>query len=194
MVNRIYSLLIPLALQTSLVYALNSFNTIQSCSLFFSLFTFHLLSFSDKNGLKPAFFLHSLSVVLNLLWNFNETYYIHGKPITGLFVASYLSLFLSLSAGLYSFEFRKRRNDYLGYGLSAFLTSVLDGLFMIVFFIPIYSMNRVLEIFFKEVGWKTFYTTLLLLTFYWIRKKLSKGEEIQFQEMKKRKASKTSSI
>ena len=88
--------LIPFLIQTSLVYLINSFNTIPWCALVFSMMALHILYVAGNKQLKVALGIHTLSVLFNMLINMHQVYYIHGKPITGLFMASYLSIFFSV--------------------------------------------------------------------------------------------------
>jgi hypothetical protein len=163
--------LLPLVIQTALIYLLNSFNTIQWCALVFALFTLHILYLAEKQSLKTALSVHALSVLINLMVNMHQIYYIYGKPISGLFVASYLGVFASVAVGLYCFNKSRR------YLLAGIITSVVDGLAMMLFFVNVYAVDRVLQIFAKEVSFKAFYVALILATIYGVKSVVLKGHE-----------------
>jgi hypothetical protein len=168
--SRLSYFLLPLVIQTTLVHLLNSFNTIQWCALVFSIFTLHMLYVAEKKSLKTALGVHALSLFINLMINMHKLYFIHGKPISGLFVASYLSVFVSISVGL--FFFTKYRPHYL---LSAIITSIVDGLAMMLFFVHVYAPTQVLQIFIKEVSFKAGYSALILATIYGVRASMMKA-------------------
>ena len=171
--SRLSYFILPLVIQTTLVYLLNSFNTIQWCALVFSVFTLHILYVAERKSFKTALLVHALSVGLNLMINMHKIYFIHGKPISGLFVASYLSVFVAIAVGL--FFFTKYRSRYL---LAAIITSIVDGLAMMLFFTHVYAPERILQIFIEEVSFKAFYVALILATVYGVRVSMIKACEV----------------
>lgn len=161
---------LPFLVQSLLIYGLNHIHTIHWCALFFSLFTLHILYIAEKTTIKNTFGIHSCSILINMMISINDIYYIQGQLIQGLYVASYLSVFLSLSLGLFFFSKIKKELAFPGrYFLSCLFASFVDGLGMMLFFIPIYTMERVLQIFAKEVSYKAFYTILILATVYGVQ-------------------------
>jgi hypothetical protein len=162
-------------IQILLVYGINSFHSIYWCALFFSFLTLHTLYVADKATIKTAFCITSVSILINLGMSINNIYYIQGQPIKALYLASYLSMFVSLSLGLVFFAKMKTRLSIPGrYFSTSFLVSFIDGLGMMLFFIPIYKIERVFQIFAKEVSYKVFFAAIVLGAIYMVRGSITK--------------------
>lgn len=176
--HRLSQFFLPLLTQAVLLYGLNSFNTIQWCALVFSLFTLHMFYVADKTSIKNALYIHAFAILMNLLVNMNKLYYIFGQPISGVYIASYLSVFTSIALGLFFFMKMKNESAPVRFFKASMFVSLIDALMMMLFFIHIYSLDRVLQIFMKEVGFKAFYVGLILATIYGVRAAMGKMQGI----------------
>jgi len=182
MEHRFSYIVLPLVTHSALIYGLNNVHSIHWCALFFSIFTLHILYIAEKTSLKTALYIHSTSILINLLTNMNALYYIQGQPIQKLYIASYFSGLLSISLGLFVFTKTKEKHSNMSrYLFSSMLISFADGISMMLFFIPIYSIERVLHIFMKEVSYKTLYTALILTALYGVRFCLAKMRPSKMQ-------------
>lgn len=176
--NRLSHFLVPLLVQTGLVYSLNCVNAIQWCALIFSLFTLHILYIANKTSIKNALYIHTFAILINLLMNMNKIFYIFGKPISGLFIVSYLSVFSSIALGLFFFTKTKNESVLVRFFIASMFVSLIDALGMMLFFIHVYSLDRVLQIFMKEVGFKAFYVGLILATIYGVRAGMERMQRV----------------
>ena len=147
-------------LHGALTYGLNTFNKIGQCAFVFVLIGLLTNLIAYKWGNKKALSIAFLSTLLCFIASANKTYFIQGQPVSGLFLASYLSLFTSCAGGVIFFSyFVKQRTEspFVLSLLSVVLSAMIDGFMMAIFFINIYPLMRVMAIFAKEVGFKALY-------------------------------------
>ena len=155
-------------LQTILLLLINSISGIKWCALFFTLALSHSVYWSRSSDFKKAFIGNLLSCLFALAIFWNKVYLIRGNPVHGLCIASYLSIFLSFSLTL------GLVHRFHSIVLPVLAAIIFDAALMGIFFIPLFSMERIISIFFQEVLWKSFYFGLILSSIYGIRYLLEK--------------------
>lgn len=146
------------ALSIIFTFLLNFYTKISECSLMFTFLACTLNGISLLYGTKRALktIILSVSISFALLWNLK--YYIYGELINGLVFASLLSVIVSSYIGLNLFSRLKLKyNFYVSNFISLLLYAVVDGIVMSLFFINIFSVNRVFSIFSYEVAYKCVY-------------------------------------
>lgn len=157
-----------LTLSTGLVYSLNCFNKIWQCAFIFTLLTLLINFITYQKGIKKTISVIFLATIFAFVVSMNKTYFIQGKPINGLFFASYFSVLVSLSMSSFFFMYLNK-SKALSFIVSSFLTvifaAIIDGLFMGVFFSNLYPTLRVINIFTQEVAYKALYGGLLCFVF-----------------------------
>lgn len=146
-------------------YLLNFFNKIAECSLVFVFLALTVNIIAETFGKQKAMRAIVLCIVVSfgLLWNLN--YYIDGRVINGLVLASLLSVLLSTYCGMSLFlKLKSAHNFYNSFYVRNFISltvcAIVDGVVMAGFFINQFSASRVLLIFFKEVSFKCIYSLI----------------------------------
>ena len=163
--NRFYPALI-IAL-CAFTYLLNFCNKISDCALVFTCLALTTNIISEFYGLQKAMRSMMLSIIIGfcLLWNLN--YYISGRVINGLQIASFLSLFLST---YFSATILIRLKEVYSFPLRNFISlitsAITDGFIMSGFLAYHFSLGKVFSIFCKELSFKCFYSSLLCLAIY----------------------------
>ena len=152
--------LILLLVHTAFAYSLNSVPKIWQCAFLFVLLVlltnFITLAYSTKKAVQTV----CLSTAFALMLSLNKTYFIQGEAISGLFFTSYLAILVSCVSSAFLFSYLVKNEGIslpASASLTIFLTAFFDGILMAVFFMPLYPMARVTNIFLKEVGFKTLY-------------------------------------
>ncbi len=154
--NKFYLSLIAVSLVFTLL--LNFYTKISECSLIFTFLALTLNAISSLHGNKKAMktIILSVSISFALLWNLK--YYIHGGLISGLVFASLLSVLVSFYIGLNLFSRLKLKyNFYVSNFISLLVYTIVDGVVMSLFFINIFSVNKVFSIFAYEAAYKCVY-------------------------------------
>lgn len=159
-----YQYLVLFLAHATLSYFLNFFNKIWQCAFVFVLLAlltnFIALAYNAKKAVQILF----LSIFLGFILHFNQTYFIQGEPVSGIFFASYISVLISCGSStlLCCFLYNKKQFTTLSSSLVSILfAAFVDGCVMAGFFIPIYSMVVVGKIFIKEVGFKFLYVSAI---------------------------------
>ena len=154
--NKFYLLLTAASLVfTSLI---NCYAKISECYLIFTFLDLTLNTISSLHGTKKAMKSIIFSVIISfaLLWNLK--YYIQGELISGLVFASLLSVLVSSYVGLNLFSRLKLKyNFYVSNFISLLVYAIVDGAVMSLFFMNIFSVNRVFSIFAYEVTYQCVY-------------------------------------
>ncbi len=154
--NKFYLSLTAISLIFTLL--LNFYAKISECSLIFTFLALTLNVISSLQGTKKAMksIILSVSISFALLWNLK--YYIQGELISGLVFASLVSVLASSYIGLNLFSRLKLKyNFYVSNFISLLAYAIIDGAVMSLFFINIFSVNRVFSIFAYEVTYKCVY-------------------------------------
>ncbi len=181
--------LVLLSVHTALAYFLNCSYKIWQCAFLFVLLVlltnFIAFAYSSKKAVQTVF----LSTLFALILSLNKTYFIQGEPISGLFFASYLSILVSCTSSAFLFS-SLIKNEGVSIPSSAsltiFLTAFFDGILMAGFFMHLYPMTRVIDIFLKEVGFKALYAGIAYVA---LRAVMATPKALAFlKDVKKRKA------
>ncbi|MEI8294963.1 MAG: VUT family protein [Alphaproteobacteria bacterium] len=155
--NRSY---IPLVMALgAFTYSLNYFNKIFACALVFVFLALIINLISELYGKARAMKSMALCAIASfcLLWNFD--YYIYGRAVDGVVLASLLSVVASTYCGANVFAKLRRSYSFNTSNLiSLIICASVDGLVMSAFFITKYSMGTVLFILAQEVSFKCLYS------------------------------------
>lgn len=149
-INKLY---IPLVIALFVLsFLLNLAPTVHKCAIIavmLCLTTNIITSISGRTRAIQSIIWCSL-VGLCILWNYN--YYIHGRLMHGIVIASFLSITIStyLSSSVFS-KFKESQGFNVGNLISLVTFSIVDCLCMSLFFITKYNFTTVLSIFAKEV-------------------------------------------
>jgi hypothetical protein len=127
--------------------------------------------FKSLTGLVSA-------IIINfaLLWKI--PYYIDGRLVNGLVVASFSSLIISLYFSVSAFaRFYSRFGFVVTNGLALIIAAIIDGFVMGLFFTinNNFTYSRMLDIFSRELAYKTFYGVLGSAIIFAVIKVLQKG-------------------
>ena len=141
-----------------------------SCFFYSLMFTFLALTLntiSAWHGTKKAINSIILSVIISFALMWNLKYYINGELINGLVLASLLSVLVSSYVGLNLVSrLRIKYNSYVSNFISLLAYALVDGVVMSLFFINIFSLNRVVSIFTYEVAYKCIYAFIVCLCLF----------------------------
>ena len=161
-----------------LIYLLNHCKAIYECALVFTVVAITVnMTTAMRGRFKSLMGLVSAIVIsFALLWKL--PYYIDGRLVNGLAVASFLSLMISLYMSTSAFvRFYSRFSFVIANSLSLGIAAIIDGFVMGLFFTInnnfIYS--RILDIFSRELSYKTFYGILASAIIFAVIKILQKG-------------------
>ncbi|MDD9139430.1 MAG: hypothetical protein NQ127_00655 [Candidatus Cardinium sp.] len=153
---------------------LNLCKTIVCCSLLFTFLTFTINGIATMLGNKKAFIITLLCISISFVFVllYSKPYCMHGKPIHGIIVASYLSLWLASLLGVKVFLKLKSRYSFpVSNGISLGVYALVDGLAMSLFFTTKFSMSRVLLIAYKEMLYKSIFSlcisSILFIVWYY---------------------------
>jgi len=134
--------------------------TIYQCAAIFTIIAVTINStaafYGKSKTLKGLAF--AIAISYAILWRLN--YYIDGKIINGLVVASFSSLMISMYCTVSVFQnLSSKLNFMMSNALSISLGAIIDGLIMTIFFVikKDLSYTRVLDIFAKELSYKMMY-------------------------------------
>ena len=176
MTNKLY--IASIFLLCALTYLLNYWTTIYQCALIFTIIaiTVNIMTamagrFKSLTGLVSA-----IIISFALLWKL--PYYIDGRLVNGLAVASFLSLIISLYFSTSALtRFYSRFGFVIANALSLGIAAIIDGFVMGLFFVinNNFSYARIMDIFNKEVSYKIFYGALASLLIFAVTKILQKG-------------------
>jgi hypothetical protein len=176
MTNKLY--IASILLLCALTYLLNYCTTIYQCALIFTIIaiTVNIMAamagrFKSLTGLVSA-------IIINfaLLWKI--PYYIDGRLVNGLVVASFSSLIISLYFSVSAFaRFYSRFGFVVTNGLALIIAAIIDGFVMGLFFTinNNFTYSRMLDIFSRELAYKTFYGVLGSAIIFAVIKVLQKG-------------------
>jgi len=163
--NKFYLSLTAMSLAFTLL--LNFYTKISDCSLMFTFLALTLNAISALHGTKKAINSIILSVIISFALMWNLKYYIHGELINGLVLASLLSVLVSSYIGLNLLSrLRVKYNSYVSNFISLLAYAIIDGAVMSLFFINIFSLNRVVSIFTYEVAYKSVYALMACLCLF----------------------------
>ncbi|MCT4697457.1 hypothetical protein NLX65_03830 [Candidatus Cardinium sp. TP] len=145
------------------ILCINFTNRIVYCALLFTFLTLILNGIAKYHGSKKA----TLSIVLctatTLGLLYNKQYYMAGKPISGLIVASLCAILIASYIGLRLFiKLELRYGFALSNSISLAISALVDHLLMGLFFIRIWRMHKVWSVVYKE----TAYTYLFAVCIY----------------------------
>ena len=161
MTNKLY--IASILLLCALTYLLNYCTTIYQCALIFTIIaiTVNIMAamagrFKSLTGLVSA-------IIINfaLLWKI--PYYIDGRLVNGLVVASFSSLMVSLYFSVSAFaKFYSRFGFVIANALSLCIAAIIDGFIMRLFFTinNNFSYARIMDIFNRELSYKILYGLL----------------------------------
>lgn len=163
--NKFYLSLTAMSLAFTLL--LNFYNQISDCSLMFTFLALTLNTISAWHGTKKAINSIILSVIISFALMWNLKYYINGELINGLVLASLLSVLVSSYVGLNLVSrLRIKYNSYVSNFISLLAYALVDGVVMSLFFINIFSLNRVVSIFTYEVAYKCIYAFIACICLF----------------------------
>ena len=161
-----------------LTYLLNYCTTIYQCALVFTIIaiTVNVMTtmggrFKSLTGLVSA-----IIISFTLLWKL--PYYIDGRLVNGLVVASFSSLITSLYFSVSAFtRFYSRFGFVIANSLSLAIAAIIDGFIMSLFFVinNNFSYARIMDIFSRELSYKMFYGVLASILIFSVTRILQKG-------------------
>ncbi|AWN81972.1 hypothetical protein DK880_00658 [Candidatus Cardinium hertigii] len=170
--NRKYTNLYAIGLSIflfMLTLCLNLCKTIVCCSLLFTFLAFTINGITIVQGSKKAFSITLLCIGISFTLLYSKPYCIHGKPIDGIVLASYLSLWLASLVGVKAFlKLRPYYSFPVSNGISLGIYALVDGLAMSVFFTAKFPISRVLLIAYKEIQYKSIFSFFLCFTLFMI--------------------------
>jgi hypothetical protein len=158
--KKMHKYLFLFLVHTAFAYSLNCVNKIWQCAAIFALLVLLTSFITHAYGAKKAVRTVFLSTFLSLILSLNKTYFIQGEPISGLFFASYLSILISCTSSTFFFSYLMKKEGFSipsSSALTVFFTAFFDGIMMAGFFIHLYPMARITDIFLQEVGFKSLY-------------------------------------
>ena len=146
-----------------LTYLLNYCTTIYGCALVFTIIAIAVNATTVLYGRFKGLIGLGFAVVISfaLLWKL--PYYIDGRLVNGLVVASFSSLMVSLYFSVSAFaKFYSRFGFVIANALSLCIAAIIDGFIMRLFFTVNnnFSYARIMDIFNKELSYKILYGLL----------------------------------
>lgn len=156
--NKLYFLSITLL--CILTYLLNCCTLIYQCALAFIIIAITMNATTSVYGKSKALrgLAFAIAISFVLLWEL--PYYIDGKMINGIVVASFTSLMISMYWSVFVFQkLRSKFSAMASNALSFAAGTIIDGLIMGLFFIANnnFSYEKILDIFMKECSYKLTY-------------------------------------
>lgn len=163
MINKIIANKLYIAstlLLCTLTYLLNYCAAVYRCALVFTMIVITVNVITAMDGkVKSLMGLASAIVIsFTLLWKL--PYYIDGRIVNGLAVASFASLMISLYFSTFAFLKSCSRFSFVAANaLSLTIAAITDGFVMGLFFVinNNFSYARILDIFSRELSYKMFY-------------------------------------
>ena len=179
MTNKLY--IANILLLCALTYLLNYCTTIYQCALVFTIIaiTVNIMTvmggrFKSLTGLVSA-------IIISFAFLWKLPYYIDGRLVNSLVVASFLSLIISLYFAVSAFaRFYSRFGFVIANALSLGIAAIIDGFVMGLFFVinNNFSYARIMDTFNRELSYKMFYGILASFLIFTIIKILQKGAAI----------------
>ena len=164
-----------------LTYLLNYCTTIYGCALVFTIIAIAVNATTVLYGRFKGLIGLGFAVVISfaLLWKL--PYYIDGRLVNGLVIASFSSLITSLYFSVSAFtRFYSRFGFVIANSLSLAIAAIIDGFIMSLFFVinNNFSYARIMDTFNRELSYKMFYGILASFLIFTIIKILQKGAAI----------------
>ena len=164
-----------------LTYLLNYCTTMYGCALVFTIIAIAVNSTTVLYGRFKGLIGLGFAVVISfaLLWKL--PYYIDGRLVNGLVVASFSSLIISLYFAVSAFaRFYSRFGFVIANALSLGIAAIIDGFIMGLFFVinNNFSYAKIMDIFNKELSYKMFYGALASILIFSVTRILQKGAAI----------------
>ena len=146
-----------------LTYLLNYCTAIYGCALVFTIIAIAVNATTVLYGRFKGLIGLGFAVVISfaLLWKL--PYYIDGRLVNGLVVASFSSLMVSLYFSVSAFaKFYSRFGFVIANALSLCIAAIIDGFIMRLFFTinNNFSYARIMDIFNRELSYKILYGLL----------------------------------
>ncbi len=146
-----------------LTYLLNYCTAIYGCALVFTIIVITVNATTVLYGRFKGLIGLSFAAIISfaLLWKL--PYYIDGRLVNGLVVASFSSLIISLYFSVSAFaRFYSRFGFVIANALSLSIAAIIDGFIMRLFFTinNNFSYTRIMDIFNKELSYKILYGLL----------------------------------
>jgi len=146
-----------------LTYLLNQCKVIYECALVFTAIAITVNATTVLYGRFKGLIGLSFAAIISfaLLWKI--PYYIDGRLVNGLVVASFSSLMVSLYFSVSAFaRFYSRFGFVIANALSLCIAAIIDGFIMRLFFTinNNFSYARIMDIFNKELSYKILYGLL----------------------------------
>lgn len=171
--NKFYIVLV--AALCAVTYLVNFCNKISDCALILTFLALIVITISELYGKQNAMKIMLLSIFVSFCLAWNGEYYISGRIINQLQLASLLSIMLStyfctsVLARLkpaYSLPIRSL--------ISLTIWAVSDGFIMSGFLANHFSAGKILAIFCKDLSFKCFYSLIAYLVIYFGAQAISK--------------------
>ena len=161
-----------------LTYLLNQCKVIYECALVFTAIVITVNATTVLYGRFKGLIGLSFAAIISfaLLWKL--PYYIDGSLVNGLVIASFLSLIISLYFSVSAFaRFYSKFGFVVTNGLALIIAAIIDGFVMGLFFTinNNFTYSRMLDIFSRELAYKTFYGVLGSAIIFAVIKVLQKG-------------------
>lgn len=164
-----------------LIYLLNYCVAIYQCALIFTMTAITVNVTTASAGRFKSLMGLALAIITSfaLLWKLS--YYIDGRLVNGLAIASFASLMISLYLSTSAFtRFYSRLGFVIANVLSLGIAAIIDGFVMGLFFVTNnnFSYARIMDIFNRELSYKMFYGVLASILIFAVIKILHKGAAI----------------
>jgi hypothetical protein len=176
MTNKLY--IASILLLCALTYLLNYCTTIYQCALVFTIIaiTVNIMTvmggrFKSLTGLVSA-------IIISFAFLWKLPYYIDGRLVNGLAVASFSSLIISLYFSVSVFaRFYSRFGFVIANAISLGIAAIIDGFVMSLFFVinNNFSYARIMDIFSRELSYKMFDGAFASLLIFSVTRILQKG-------------------
>ncbi len=152
----------PISAISFLVYSVNMTNKLYKCSLIYILLVILTNITSELYGSKKSQYCLIIGVAASLLLLFNVNYYIHGKVIPGIIIASLFSILFSVYIGIRVFKQLKERYSFVVKNLLvSIICSSIDCITMMCFFITKFSVKRVISLSLRDLYFKFSWSLVL---------------------------------
>jgi len=176
MTNKLY--IASILLLCALTYLLNYCTTIYQCALVFTIIaiTVNIMTAMGGRFKSLTALVSAIIISLALLWKL--PYYIDGRLVNGLAVASFSSLIISLYFSVYAFaRFYSRFGFVIANAISLGIAAIIDGFVMGLFFVinNNFSYARIMDIFSRELSYKMFDGAFASLLIFSVTRILQKG-------------------
>lgn len=176
MTNKLY--IASILLLCALTYLLNYCTTIYQCALVFTIIAITVNIMTVMGGRFKSLTGLVFAIIISFAFLWKLPYYIDGRLVNGLAVASFSSLIISLYFSVSVFaRFYSRFGFVIANAISLGIAAIIDGFVMSLFFVinNNFSYARIMDIFSRELSYKMFDGAFASLLIFSVTRILQKG-------------------